>query len=60
LFGLAYDEAKYKETIKICELKRDFEILPAGDRTEIGEKGINLSGGQKARIGLARAVYADK
>ncbi len=60
LFGLAYDEAKYKETIKICELKRDLEILPAGDRTEIGEKGINLSGGQKARIGLARAVYADK
>lgn len=60
LFGLAYDEVKYKETIKICELKRDFEILPAGDRTEIGEKGINLSGGQKARIGLARAVYADK
>lgn len=35
------------------------EILPAGDKTEIGEKGINLSGGQKARIGLARAVYAD-
>jgi ABC-type bacteriocin/lantibiotic exporter with double-glycine peptidase domain len=36
------------------------EILPAGDRTEIGEKGINLSGGQKARISLARAFYADK
>ena len=36
------------------------EILPSGDMTEIGEKGINLSGGQKARISLARAVYADK
>ena len=33
--------------------------MPAGDKTEIGEKGINLSGGQKARLGLARAVYQD-
>jgi ATP-binding cassette subfamily C (CFTR/MRP) protein 1 len=41
-------------------LTRDLEILPAGDRTEIGEKGINLSGGQKARISLARAVYSDR
>ena len=44
----------------MCELSRDLEILPAGDMTEIGEKGINLSGGQKARVSLARAVYADK
>jgi ATP-binding cassette, subfamily C (CFTR/MRP), member 1 len=42
-----------------CQLERDLEILPAGDTTEIGEKGINLSGGQKARISLARAVYQD-
>jgi ATP-binding cassette, subfamily C (CFTR/MRP), member 1 len=41
-------------------LQRDLEILPSSDETEIGEKGINLSGGQKARISLARAVYADK
>lgn len=40
-------------------MERDLEILPAGDKTEIGERGINLSGGQKARICLARAVYSD-
>lgn len=44
----------------MCELTRDLEILPNGDLTEIGEKGINLSGGQKARISIARAVYADR
>lgn len=60
LFGLPYDEAKYRETIQICELTRDLEILPNLDETEIGEKGINLSGGQKARISLARAIYADR
>jgi ATP-binding cassette subfamily C (CFTR/MRP) protein 1 len=42
---LPFDEDKYAETIEICELERDLEILPAGDVTEIGEKGINLSGG---------------
>lgn len=45
LFGMPFDEEKYAETISICELTRDLEILPAGDSTEIGEKGINLSGG---------------
>jgi ABC-type bacteriocin/lantibiotic exporter with double-glycine peptidase domain len=60
LYGLPLDKAKYVDTIQICELERDLEILPAGDLTEIGEKGINLSGGQKARISLARAVYSNK
>ncbi|CAG8473230.1 8866_t:CDS:10 [Racocetra persica] len=57
-FGLPYDPTFYEEVIEACSLKPDIEILPGGDLTEIGEKGINLSGGQKARISLARAVYA--
>ena len=59
LFGQPMDEEKYVRTIELCELERDLEILPSGDLSEIGEKGINLSGGQKARISLARAVYHD-
>lgn len=59
LFNVPYDAKRYAQTIKACQLERDLEILPAGDMTEIGEKGINLSGGQKARISLARAVYAN-
>lgn len=58
LFGLPMDKVRYIDTIRLCELERDIEILPNGDLTEIGEKGINLSGGQKARVGLARAVYS--
>ncbi|KAJ1996422.1 hypothetical protein GGI25_000485 [Coemansia spiralis] len=58
LFGLKYDEAFYNQVIDACALRPDLDILAAGDMTEIGEKGINLSGGQKARVSLARAVYA--
>ncbi|KAJ2750195.1 hypothetical protein GGI19_005245, partial [Coemansia pectinata] len=58
LFGLKYDESFYNRVIDACALRPDLEMLTAGDMTEIGEKGINLSGGQKARVSLARAVYA--
>lgn len=44
--------------VKACQLEPDLALLPSGDLTEIGEQGVNLSGGQKARVSLARAVYA--
>ncbi|THH32259.1 hypothetical protein EUX98_g1936 [Antrodiella citrinella] len=53
-----YDEARYNTVIEACALTRDLEIFEAGDMTEVGEKGITLSGGQRARIALARALYS--
>ncbi|XP_078352062.1 ATP-binding cassette sub-family C member 10-like isoform X2 [Oculina patagonica] len=60
LFGKPFDVEKYSAVIYACALVEDLQILPAGDETEIGENGVTLSGGQKARVALARAVYQDK
>uniref|UniRef100_A0A8P4FVA5 ABC-type glutathione-S-conjugate transporter n=1 Tax=Dicentrarchus labrax TaxID=13489 RepID=A0A8P4FVA5_DICLA len=57
LFGGERKESWYHRVLEACALLQDLDILPAGDSTEIGEKGLNLSGGQKQRVSLARAVY---
>ncbi|KAI1883878.1 hypothetical protein AGOR_G00220620 [Albula goreensis] len=59
LFGRQAKHSWYWQVVEACALLPDLEILPAGDATEIGEKGVNLSGGQKQRVSLARAVYCD-
>jgi ABC-type multidrug transport system fused ATPase/permease subunit len=56
-FGLPFVKEKYEEALLVSSLKKDLKILPGGDLTEIGEKGINLSGGQRTRVAIARAVY---
>ncbi|XP_042794789.1 ATP-binding cassette sub-family C member 10 isoform X4 [Panthera leo] len=60
LFGKTFDAQLYQKVLEACALSDDLSVLPAGDQTEVGEKGVTLSGGQRARIALARAVYQEK
>jgi ABC-type multidrug transport system fused ATPase/permease subunit len=58
LFGAPFDEERYDAVVDACALAPDLRVLEDGDATEIGARGVSLSGGQKARVALARAVYA--
>ncbi|ODV71464.1 plasma membrane ATP-binding cassette transporter [Cyberlindnera jadinii NRRL Y-1542] len=60
LFGEPFNQDRYQQVVRVCALEDDLQSFTAGDATEVGERGITLSGGQKARINLARAVYANK
>lgn len=57
IFGKEFDKKWYNEVVDACALRADFEMLPHADQTEIGERGITVSGGQKQRLNIARAIY---
>ncbi|KAG7002238.1 multidrug resistance protein fer6 [Physcia stellaris] len=59
LFGKEYNRRWYDEVVDACALRPDLDMLPHGDQTEIGERGITVSGGQKQRLNIARAIYFD-
>ena len=59
IFNNEFDEEKYNQVVSVCELEKDFMEFPNGDKTEINSTSANVSGGQKARISLARCLYKD-
>ena len=59
VFGMPFIEEKYNMIVEVCDLGKDITSFPKGDQTEIGQRGVILSGGQRARVSLARAVYSD-
>lgn len=59
LFGLPFNEERFQHVVHVCCLTKDLSDFTSGDLTQIGQRGVTLSGGQKARVGLARAVYSD-
>lgn len=59
VFGKDFNNSWYNKVIDACALRPDLEMLPNGDKTEIGERGITVSGGQKQRMNIARAIYFD-
>lgn len=59
LFGQELDPVRYNRVLRACELLNDLNTFPAGDLTEVGERGETLSGGQKQRLSLARAAYSN-
>ncbi|XP_030029723.1 probable multidrug resistance-associated protein lethal(2)03659 isoform X2 [Manduca sexta] len=59
IFGQPFNKSRYMEVCKVCALERDISLFPHGDKTVVGERGVSLSGGQRARINLARAVYKE-
>ena len=60
LFGLPYEKQRYEDSIKYACMEDDLKILDKGDLTQLGDKGINLSGGQKIRLSIARAMYSNR
>jgi ATP-binding cassette, subfamily C (CFTR/MRP), member 1 len=58
LFGKPFDQSRYNAVIEACSLTTDLAIFANGDLTEIGEQGVNMSGGQKQRLNIARAIYS--